>query len=130
MLVSPFITNAPANRAARNFVGERRYASSAARSSGSHAAEMTCRWARWPKRYGKKRRPEAAGDHARQDARAVRRQREAQEHGDVVDRQGSKTHRVKRQTKQRDPDEVLAVRERKFRRIEDRRVEQMQRRVR
>ena len=86
-------------------------------SIGNEAEQETC----------KDRRYESIRRHARQHARAVRREGEAEEDGDVVDGQGSEAQRVERQAKKRDANKMLAVRQRKFRRIENRRVGNVER---
>ena len=78
---------------------------------------------------GEHRRPQSSGDDAREHVPAVRREREADQHGDVVDSDGSETERVKGEREQGDAHEMFAIGQRILRGIEKWRVEQVQRLV-
>ena len=78
---------------------------------------------------GRQRGGGVARDDARQHVRAVRAEREAEERGQTVQRDGARAGQPRRKQRQGHAEEVLAVRQRQVPRREDRRVEQVQRLV-
>src|SRR3954454_24792221 len=69
-------------------------------------------------------------ERAPEDESAVTAEGEAEQDGDVVDRQRRKSEQIKRQDEDGDAEEIFVVRQRVFARIEDVGVVDMRRRIR